>query len=74
MPRGSTLASLTLTDEQQNQLQGIAQSGYSLQGRRSWTDELTETGGSLFTWPQGSLFCLPFPGQRSPNADRQEPV
>ena len=33
----------------------------SLQGRRSWTDELTETGGSLFTWPQGSLFCLPFP-------------
>ena len=26
MPRGSKLASLTLTDEQQNQLQGIAQS------------------------------------------------
>ena len=24
-------------------------------------DRLTETGGSLFTWPQGSLFQLPFP-------------
>ena len=29
--------------------------------RRAWTNELTGTGGSLFTWPQGSLFNLPFP-------------
>ena len=39
--------------------------------RRTSIDRLTETGGALFTWPQGSLFQLPFPDPQRSAALRQ---
>ena len=39
--------------------------GYQLTERVSvWSVAGYGAGGSLFTWPQGSLFCLPFPRWR----------